>query len=95
MTKAWRVFEEPKGKVFLVLVQSPTLKTYPYAILVSSYSLSFIFNHLFFFDFFFCSRHIFFKDACLSSFHRTGQMGSLDGSVSAKGELVMQVPQQT
>lgn len=38
----------------------------------------FILTICFSFDFFFCSRHIFFKE-CLSflSFHRTGQMGSL------------------
>lgn len=55
----------------------------------------FILTICFSFDFFFCNRHIFFKGCLSFLFSQDRPDGKSDGSVSAKGELVMQVPQRT
>ena len=94
MTKAWRVFEEPKGSISLFWFKASLWRLHP---MLYWFSILFLYiNHLFFFWFLFLSQAYFFQRMLVFPlFSQDRPDGKSDGSVSAKGELVMQVPQQT
>lgn len=92
MTEAWRVQEKPIGEHFCFRYKAPLWKSPPHTILVFSF---FLLTICFSSGLFFCTRHFSFQKLLVFPlFSQDRQGGKSDGSVSAKGELVMQVPQQ-